>query len=232
MKHTSLRLELGFWHVFISHSLIPRKHRTSVNFNAAMVLYCILQNQLVDIGFLIKREILELGGVRVDKQPLIFPSLITTFCREVGVDFGSDSFDNGLGPVGRFTWNDQLRERNPLGVIVQTGKKKSMHETGTSRQEAEMPKPTEIDQRLCYKVYRTLKLKFLRTGKQIADSRAESSGLYADIWGNLSDMKEALNLPVYPRKKKRPATSSPPSRGPVSDPKLQATMEISRKEHE
>ncbi|KAK0583571.1 hypothetical protein LWI29_038312 [Acer saccharum] len=88
MKHTNLRLDLSFWLVFISLSLTPRKHKTSVNFNATTVLH----DQLIDVGFFIKREILELGCIRVDKQPFIFPSLITAFCKEVGVDFGSDLF--------------------------------------------------------------------------------------------------------------------------------------------
>ena len=125
MKHTNLLLELGFWHVFISYSLIPRKHRTTVNFNAATVLHCILRDELIDIGYLVKREILEVGSIRVDKQALIFPSLITAFFKEAGVDFGSDCVDSGLGSAGRTTWNDQLRERNPSGVIVRTGRKKA-----------------------------------------------------------------------------------------------------------
>ncbi|KAK1557519.1 hypothetical protein Q3G72_026168 [Acer saccharum] len=177
MKHTNLKLELGFWHVFISHFLIPRKHRTSVNFNAAMVLCCILNEQLVDIGYLVKREILELGSIRVDKQPLIFPSLITAFCKVAWVDFGVDPFDSGLA---------------------------------------------------------SLKTDVLENMKQIADSSVETIGCFADVWDNFTNMREALSLPSYPRKKKRAAPFSPPS-GPTIDPEaaeLQAVMERSRKEHE
>ena len=58
MKHTNHKMELGFWHVFISHSLIPRKHRTTVNFTAAMVLHCIQEGHFIDIGFLVNKEIL------------------------------------------------------------------------------------------------------------------------------------------------------------------------------
>ena len=48
-------------------------------------------------------------------------------------------------------------------------------------------------------------------------------------------MREALNLSAYPRKKKRPANFSPPSKGLLIDPEaaeLQTVMERSRKEHE
>ena len=89
MKHTNLKMELGFWHVFISHSLIPRKHRTTVNFTVAMVLHCIQEGHFIDIGYLVKKEI---------------PSLITAFCQEAGVDFGVDGFEMGLWPVDRGTW--------------------------------------------------------------------------------------------------------------------------------
>ncbi|KAK0574793.1 hypothetical protein LWI29_029183 [Acer saccharum] len=126
MKHTNLKLDLAFWHVFISHSLIPSKHRTLVNFNAAMVLYYILYDQLVDIGFLVEREILELGCIRVDKQSLIFPSLITNFCKEA-----------------RVTWLNQLRERNLSGVRVRTGKKKLLK--GQAQAE-DVPEQTGVEQ--------------------------------------------------------------------------------------
>ena len=71
--------------------------------------------------------------------------------------------------------------------------------------------------------------------KQITDSRVETNGYFTDIWGNLTIMREAISLPTYPRKKKGPATFSPPSGGPVINPdaaELQAVMELSRKEHE
>ena len=123
--------------MFISHSLIPRKYRTAVNFTAAMVLHCIQEGQLIDIGHLVKKEILELGCIRVDKQPLIFPSLITAFCQEAGVDFGVDGFDLGLGPVDRGTWLHQASERNPSGIRVRTGRKKSV--ASSSRQQEEIP---------------------------------------------------------------------------------------------
>ncbi|KAK0571570.1 hypothetical protein LWI29_018272 [Acer saccharum] len=80
-----------------------------------------------------------------------------------------------------------------------------------------------------------LRIDVIENRKQIADSRAEASGYFTYIWGNLTNMREALNLLAYPRKKKRHATSLPPSRGLVIDPdaiELQAVMELSRKEHE
>ncbi|KAK1591261.1 hypothetical protein Q3G72_004956 [Acer saccharum] len=80
-----------------------------------------------------------------------------------------------------------------------------------------------------------LRTDVIENRKQIADSRAKASGYFIDIWGNLTSMREALSLQTYLKKKKRPATSSPPSGGPVIDPnvaELQAIMELSRKEHE
>ncbi|KAK0575205.1 hypothetical protein LWI29_035411 [Acer saccharum] len=150
----------------------------------------------------------------VDKQPLIFPSLITAFCKEAGVDFRDNPFDSGIGPVDRATWNNQLRERDPSGVRVRTGRKKPTRGASTSKQVEEVPE---------------------QMGFRQDDMEAETIGCFTDVWDNLTDMREALSLPSYPRKKKRVAPFSPPSGGPTIDPeaaKLQAIMERSRKEHE
>ncbi|KAK0572582.1 hypothetical protein LWI29_033770 [Acer saccharum] len=169
-------------------------------------------------------EILELGCIRVDKQPLIFPSLITAFC-----------------------------------VRVRTGKKKSIQGVGKSRQANEIPEQTRVEQdyedfidydqvplplqeaseEIPWKTQLTglqnLRTDVIENRKQIANNRAEASGYFTDIWGNLTNMRKALSLPAYPKKKKRPPTFSPPSGGPMIDPdaaELQAVMELSRKEHE
>ena len=80
-----------------------------------------------------------------------------------------------------------------------------------------------------------LRTEVLENRRQIIDNRAETIGCFANVWDNLMNMREALSLSAYPRKKKRPATFSPPSRGPIIDPeavKLQTVMERSKKEHE
>ena len=270
MRHTNLILELGFWHVFLSYSLLPRKHRTSVSFVAATVLHCILRGELIDIGYLIKREILVVGSIRVNNQAMIFPSLITAFCKEAGVDFGNETFDSGIGPCGRATWNDQLRERNPSGVRVRTGRKKPLRGASSSRQHEEVPEQeagipeqgwtdqdfagfieySQMDQpppqpshepsaetpwQTVLNRIDSLRIDVLENRKQIAESREEYKGYYEDIWGNLTSLRETLDAPAYPMKKKRPAPFSPPSRGPVIDPEaaaLRAAMELSKKEHE
>lgn len=73
----------------------------------------------------------------------------------------------------------------------------------------------------------------LRT--EVATRATETTDYFNDIWGNLTDMRSALSLHVYPRKKKRPAAFSPPSRGPTIDPhaaEFRAAMDRSRREHE
>lgn len=62
---------------------------------------------------------------------------------------GSDPFEDGPAPVGRSTWRDQVRERDPSGVIVRTGKKKPVHSEGPSRQAedvtGDMPEPLYVE---------------------------------------------------------------------------------------
>ena len=58
------------------------------------------------------------------------------------MDFGVDGFDLGLGPVDRGTWLHQARERNPSGIRVRTGRKKSM--ASSSRQQEEVPEQEEF----------------------------------------------------------------------------------------
>ena len=80
-----------------------------------------------------------------------------------------------------------------------------------------------------------LRTKVLENRRQIIDNRAETVGCFADVWDNLTNMREALSLPTYPRKKKRLATFSPPSGDPTINPEaaeLQAIIKRSKKEHE
>lgn len=41
IKHTNLKIELGVWHLFISHSLRPRTHITTASLENAIILHCI-----------------------------------------------------------------------------------------------------------------------------------------------------------------------------------------------
>ncbi|KAK3195388.1 hypothetical protein Dsin_026698 [Dipteronia sinensis] len=41
LRHTNLKIELGLCHIFISHSLRPRTHQTTVAFEVAMLIHYI-----------------------------------------------------------------------------------------------------------------------------------------------------------------------------------------------
>ncbi|KAK1551311.1 hypothetical protein Q3G72_033761 [Acer saccharum] len=131
MKHTNLRLDLSFWLVFISLSLIPRKHKTSVNFNATTVLH----DQLIDVGFFIKREIPELGCIR----GLVIGAHGTTNCENgtpqvSELELGGRSLfkeqitDSRAETNGYFTdiWGNLTIMREALSLLTYPRKKKGL----------------------------------------------------------------------------------------------------------
>ncbi|KAK0575058.1 hypothetical protein LWI29_033404 [Acer saccharum] len=192
---------------------------------------------------LVKKEILELGSIRVDEQPLIFPSLITAFCKEAGVDFKGNPFEDGQGPVDMVTWNNQLRERDPYGVRVRTGKK-IVQGASSNRHAVEVPKQMGFDQD--YMDYnqmpsplhesfegvpwktllvgiRNLRTIVLENRNQIAKGKAETIGQFVDVWDNNTNMRKEFCLPRYSNKKKRHAPSSSPTGGPIIDPNVESS---------
>ena len=72
IKHSNLLTELAFWNLFITQSLRPRTHSSLVPFEVATYLYCLQHEQLLDVEFLIKLEILALGESMRHDRPLLF----------------------------------------------------------------------------------------------------------------------------------------------------------------
>ncbi|KAI9177600.1 hypothetical protein LWI28_017150 [Acer negundo] len=64
----------------------PCSHRTTVAYEVAQLLYCLQQGQLLDIGVLIKMEIHKCGKDESKKEAMGFPSLITYFRIQAGID--------------------------------------------------------------------------------------------------------------------------------------------------
>ena len=61
LKQSKIHIDLAFWHVFISYSLRPCGHRTTVAYEVAQILYCLRHDEPIDIGALIKMEIHKCG---------------------------------------------------------------------------------------------------------------------------------------------------------------------------
>ncbi|KAL5747929.1 hypothetical protein ACOSQ2_025226 [Xanthoceras sorbifolium] len=54
MRHAELRLESAFWNIFVCHSLLPRRHRTTITQDLACVLYSICHDLPINVGCIIK----------------------------------------------------------------------------------------------------------------------------------------------------------------------------------
>ncbi|KAK3229548.1 hypothetical protein Dsin_001429 [Dipteronia sinensis] len=135
LQHTNLKIELGLCHIFVTHSLRPWDHRTSVAFEVAIILHCIQSGSYIDVGYLAHSDILIVGGKEKESQLLMFPCLINEFCKRVGVDFGDDPIDSHQSDIGFLTWNTLQIKRDPTSRRRKTGRRKNRNATGLNRAE-------------------------------------------------------------------------------------------------
>ncbi|KAK1591915.1 hypothetical protein Q3G72_015911 [Acer saccharum] len=133
--HTNLKIELGVWNLFISHSLRPRTHYSTVSSEVATLLYCIEHEQSLNVGHIVKTCIVTVGESRNLRQPLLFPYLITEFCRRAGVDFMGNPFEDPMTDIGMGTWTTLKIKRDPTSQRRMTGKRKIRSEAGQSSQQ-------------------------------------------------------------------------------------------------
>ncbi|KAK2661925.1 hypothetical protein Ddye_000499 [Dipteronia dyeriana] len=92
IKKKRMLLEMAFRHIFVSHSLRPCRHRTTIAYEVAILLYCLKHGHLLDVGVIVKMEINKSTRDITGKEAMVFPFLIIFFCHEAGVDMSSDEF--------------------------------------------------------------------------------------------------------------------------------------------
>ncbi|KAI3759009.1 hypothetical protein L6452_06582 [Arctium lappa] len=92
LHHGELTPDMAFWTVFLKHNLIPSTHRTNVTIETAILLYAIQTGVHFDVGHFILGSILKCGTDY--RSLLVFPCLITYFCRRAGI--GAASMEEAL----------------------------------------------------------------------------------------------------------------------------------------
>ena len=86
LAYASVNPEASVWLAFIKWSLQPVTHDTTVNQDRALLLYCILAGKSINVGQLIRREILDCA--KKSSGRLFFPALITQLCMKAGIQVG------------------------------------------------------------------------------------------------------------------------------------------------
>ncbi|KAK1584446.1 hypothetical protein Q3G72_033064 [Acer saccharum] len=138
LKQSKIFLELTFWHVFISYSLRPCNHRTHVAYEVAQLFYCILRNQPLDVGVLIKMEIHKIAKDESKKEWIGFPSLITHFCMQAGIDLSREVMIEPPEDMGINKWYALFPSR---GLEKPGGRKRARRDRAVSESEPEGSKP-------------------------------------------------------------------------------------------
>ena len=105
LYHGDLRPEIAFWDVFFTWSLFPSTHRTVVSDEIAQVLFAIQRGTDFDFGRIIVSQILK--AARAMRGHLLFPSLITHFCRQANIAdaYEEAQLESAKKNVGRMAYN-------------------------------------------------------------------------------------------------------------------------------
>ena len=142
LKQSKIHIDLAFWHVFISYSLRPCGHRTTIAYEVAQLLYCLHHGQPLDIGVLIKMEIHKCGKDESGKEAMGFPSLITHFCMQAGVDLSAEEMKEPPSDLGIHQWHSLFPSR---GLRKPEGHKRARTEDAGADAEAEDSEPEAED---------------------------------------------------------------------------------------
>ncbi|KAL5791764.1 hypothetical protein ACOSP7_000358 [Xanthoceras sorbifolium] len=113
IRHRQLHIDATFWQVFSDFSLRPTKRRTTLIMETARLIHYIRAGLALDIGVLIRDEILHVG--RRLRGVLPFPCLITHICASHGLDVYAEAecqhLHVPLPNMNRTTYNDLARRR-------------------------------------------------------------------------------------------------------------------------
>ncbi|MDV3143348.1 MAG: hypothetical protein Q8761_02865 [Sweet potato little leaf phytoplasma] len=85
---SDLKPEPTVWLHFIKNLLMPTTHHNTIFIERVMFLYSIMKGLEINIGSIIREEILSCGRKRVEK--LFFGSLITQLCHRVKIVHGKE----------------------------------------------------------------------------------------------------------------------------------------------
>ena len=119
LKQSQLPKDLAILSLFISASLKPVTHVSSIAVKKAELLASFISRAPIDVGRVIKAEINDAGDFDVKekkakkrqaKKPIPFPCLITQLCRNAGVpEYDDDVVQvGGWTPVSLRSWTDSL----------------------------------------------------------------------------------------------------------------------------
>ncbi|KAK0572936.1 hypothetical protein LWI29_000660 [Acer saccharum] len=116
LKQSQLPKDLAILSLFISASLKPGTHVSSIAVKKAELLASFISKAPMDIGRIIKAEINDVGDIGLKekkkqaKKPIPFPCLITQLCKDAGApEYDNDNIQNGgWAAVSLRSWTDSL----------------------------------------------------------------------------------------------------------------------------
>ena len=108
-------VDVAFWNIFLTCSLLPSQHRTEIFYDQARILLRLRTGGPINIGRVIFRAIREACGT--DELSMVFPCLITALCSRAGIDVTAGLEPNDPSMLTRTRWNQQLALRGlpPVG---------------------------------------------------------------------------------------------------------------------
>ena len=245
IRQSRLTKELAFWHTFTSYNLRPSKHLSTVSFDVAKILYAFQAELDIDVGHLIKMEIGRVGDSKRSDDILPFPCLITTFCREAGIDM-SDPADAAAfylpqGMMDAGTWSGLQKTKKgqvPTGESSTPGRKKrrtavddddrwyseaALHddEDAAGGLEDDIPRDGRR-QTPVERILAAIKASQVANQAAIQEVRTDIQQQFTTMDNNwrfdMTELRQELGLSVYSRR--RGPTTSSASAAPVGGPVL------------
>ncbi|KAK1560739.1 hypothetical protein Q3G72_030376 [Acer saccharum] len=107
--------DVTFWNLFLTYSLMPSQHRSEIFYDQARVLLRLRSGGPINIGRVIFNAIQDASAH--DDQSMVFPCLITAFCRQAGIDVSAGLENHDPSMMNLTNWNQQLVLRGlpPIG---------------------------------------------------------------------------------------------------------------------
>ncbi|KAK0574923.1 hypothetical protein LWI29_031003 [Acer saccharum] len=126
-----MHADVAFWNLFLTYSLMPSQHRSEIFYDQARVLLRLRSGGPINIGRVIFNAIQDASAH--DDQSMVFPCLITAFCRQAGIDVSAGLENHDPSMMNLTNWNQQLVLRG-LPPIGNYGERKRRREEREARE--------------------------------------------------------------------------------------------------
>jgi hypothetical protein len=134
-------VDVAFWNIFLTCSLLPSQHRTEIFYDQARILHRLRTGGPINIGRVIFNAIREACGT--DDLSMVFPCLITAFCSRAGIDVTAGLEHNDPSMLTRTRWNQQLALRGLPPVGDYAGRRRRREERAAAAAAMAQEQPEE-----------------------------------------------------------------------------------------